>query len=649
MTQELLLAATMGARDIELLADVLELDQHTVVGLVRSAVESGRLGPDGIPDPAAAAQLPTGPDLRVQRLCQRLAEAQLRRGGHLRAVATGLSQAGARGAAVASLLESAGHQVLADSPATAAGFFAAATRAGAPEGRLAARHAEAIALSGDLWTALRVAERGLADVADTGMSGVPGLAEDAARGVSVIAAILVHHGQLTAAADRYRWLAGREGLLDGRMLASVPVLLGVGALDDARRASSAKPPFFEPAPTVRQAADELTARGCLESVTGSAGAALSQLTSAAGLLEPIGAGQLMPDSPAALAALVALSHGEPQIAESVLSRAIEVELGGAPGVTRHRVLLAWTSMLAGHAVDRLPSGPLSPRDELFAAAIRLGLARRHGDLNAVAQAWPRAKEALLRHPVDLYTLLPLGEILIGAALLRRQDWVRPRLQQADALLAALGNPPLWAAPLHWARVQAAIIVESPDEAVRHGVELAKAARQVPVHDRHFLTALSAAGRCWLRVLGGEIDQDTVRTVAGQLCAVGLPWDAARLAGQAAIRTPDRRAMSALLDCARTIGGRTLHAVPDDSAQVPAARQGSRSSLVDGKGELSGRELEVAELVLAGLTYKQIGERLFISAKTVEHHVARMRARLGCGSRSELFGQLRLRLTIRSSA
>jgi DNA-binding CsgD family transcriptional regulator len=49
---------------------------------------------------------------------------------------------------------------------------------------------------------------------------------------------------------------------------------------------------------------------------------------------------------------------------------------------------------------------------------------------------------------------------------------------------------------------------------------------------------------------------------------------------------------------------------------------------------------VAELVVTGLTYKQIGERLFISAKTVEHHVAKMRRRLGCATRSELLTQLR---------
>ncbi len=45
-------------------------------------------------------------------------------------------------------------------------------------------------------------------------------------------------------------------------------------------------------------------------------------------------------------------------------------------------------------------------------------------------------------------------------------------------------------------------------------------------------------------------------------------------------------------------------------------------------------------MLEGLTYREIGARLYISAKTVEHHVARMRQRLGATNRSEFFAYLR---------
>jgi len=49
---------------------------------------------------------------------------------------------------------------------------------------------------------------------------------------------------------------------------------------------------------------------------------------------------------------------------------------------------------------------------------------------------------------------------------------------------------------------------------------------------------------------------------------------------------------------------------------------------------------VAELLLQGLPYRDIGAQLFISTKTVEHHVARIRRRLGAASRSELLSMLR---------
>lgn len=60
----------------------------------------------------------------------------------------------------------------------------------------------------------------------------------------------------------------------------------------------------------------------------------------------------------------------------------------------------------------------------------------------------------------------------------------------------------------------------------------------------------------------------------------------------------------------------------------------------GVGGLTDREAEVAGQLLAGFTYREIGENLYISAKTVEHHVSRIRRRLDAGSRSELLAALR---------
>lgn len=52
------------------------------------------------------------------------------------------------------------------------------------------------------------------------------------------------------------------------------------------------------------------------------------------------------------------------------------------------------------------------------------------------------------------------------------------------------------------------------------------------------------------------------------------------------------------------------------------------------GVLTGREAEVLRLVADGLTNRQIGERLYISGKTVSVHISNVLAKLGAGGRAE---------------
>jgi len=51
------------------------------------------------------------------------------------------------------------------------------------------------------------------------------------------------------------------------------------------------------------------------------------------------------------------------------------------------------------------------------------------------------------------------------------------------------------------------------------------------------------------------------------------------------------------------------------------------------GTLSRREQEVADLVRAGLTNRQIAADLFLSEKTVESHLSHIFTKLGVGSRA----------------
>jgi DNA-binding CsgD family transcriptional regulator len=52
---------------------------------------------------------------------------------------------------------------------------------------------------------------------------------------------------------------------------------------------------------------------------------------------------------------------------------------------------------------------------------------------------------------------------------------------------------------------------------------------------------------------------------------------------------------------------------------------------------------VGALVVDGLTQKEIGARLYISPKTVEQHVARMRQKLAASNRAALVAALRTQL------
>jgi DNA-binding CsgD family transcriptional regulator len=72
-----------------------------------------------------------------------------------------------------------------------------------------------------------------------------------------------------------------------------------------------------------------------------------------------------------------------------------------------------------------------------------------------------------------------------------------------------------------------------------------------------------------------------------------------------------------------------------SAGVARGRRGRRARPATGWGALTKTELDVAALITRGLTARETGQRLFISPRTVETHVAHIFAKLGLSSRSEL--------------
>ncbi|MGW7532253.1 LuxR C-terminal-related transcriptional regulator [Amycolatopsis sp. NPDC054798] len=424
--------------------------------------------------------------------------------------------------------------------------------------------------------------------------------------------------------ESYRWVG--PGAVDA--FATI-ALVGTGQTTDGQVVATV--PMPGAAPTLFTGAAARTANGIVESVVGCGTEALPTLVGAAAMLEPAVGGAPLPDSPAALAALAGLHAGELALAESVLERALASSVGGDLLATRHRLLLGWVAMTGGHLAaatehrDAVAGTKLEARDELFFATLELGLARRASDLVGLQQSWERAYQASMRQQVDLFTLLPLGELAIAAARTGAHAKLSRRLERAHAMLDRLGNPPLWTVSLCWHELHAAITTE----------DRATAERQLAALNRfadcgRYPAALARAAGCWLAVLSGTFYPGEISAAAAELHELDLCWDAARLAGQAAIRTSDRKAMVQLLEAARQFQGTTGRL--ESATPAPGATTGLSA--------LSERELEVARLVVDGLTYKQAGSKLFISGKTVEHHMARIRGKLGAADRRELLATLR---------
>jgi DNA-binding CsgD family transcriptional regulator len=125
---------------------------------------------------------------------------------------------------------------------------------------------------------------------------------------------------------------------------------------------------------------------------------------------------------------------------------------------------------------------------------------------------------------------------------------------------------------------------------------------------------------------------------GHLDRAEMPWEAARarlqIARALAGRNPEFAAREARLAMSTfdRLGART------ESAAAAAVL---RDLGIAGKsgpklhGALSRREVEVARLVGMGLGNDQIAAQLFISGRTVEHHVSRVLSKLGMSRRTEI--------------
>lgn len=585
---------------------------------------------EAVPLVAAAVDSMT-PVADRRRFHSLLATALAERGAPAMRTGEHLAAAGAQGPDAAAAYVAAGDATLAEAPELAAGWYERAIAAGTPAPRIAARRAEAAALTGDTVTALRLADEVVAEPSNA----------ERQRALAVVAALLPGRGFWRRSSSVYTELAAQartrttEGADPDRNGEAWPLLATIGAI-------AAGGPLARPhdgqgpgsaatgVPGLEAEALRLVGEALATSTAPGDTQPLRAFLEAAELLESAHTTLVLPTTPHAIGATVALALSEPSTADLLLTRARDNGVGGAPLHHHHRLGLGWVAVRSGRwtaaqaALDEVADVELAPREVLMAAAIEAGLARRSGDLARLGDAWNRAEGVLLRHPADLFSLEVVGELAIGAARLGLWDRVAPKARELGDVVRSLGEPSLWLLPLRWVGLQVALATDDHDAVVRRAAEV-EAIK--PVHPR--LAAFAVAARAWVAILGGTAEPDQVAAAAKGLTGLGLTWEASRLTGQAAIRSSDPSVTRALLEQARDLKSALPTSDPAEAANAASL--------------LSEREQMVAQHIVDGLTHKEIGAQLYISPKTVEHHVAKIRQKLGASTRAEMLAALRSHL------
>ncbi|HUR76938.1 MAG TPA: helix-turn-helix transcriptional regulator [Acidimicrobiales bacterium] len=597
----LALACAIPPKVLSAVTDLSPTDaSDALAGLEHAGlVEAGRASL--LPAVAAAVAGSASP-VEVATLRARAAAVLADSGAPTTEIAPHLAAAGARTEADRRVLAHAAEAIVESDAVTALAWLAAA---GFPDDA-AGVTAQARLRTGDVAGAAELADRVL-------MAQTAGQQASAAR---VAATVAESRGQLRLAADRWALLAEVAESGAHRTSASARAAVMAAALGDAggaieaiRAAEQSKP---EPAPLAVEAQLE-ESRGALAACSGDVELGLEHLVRSVALFGSRGEAS----SVEAAAALVAVAAGRDERAR---------QLASGPS-TRQTAVRAWLKLRAGEIAAAeaeiaavVAHGDVVPRDAILVASVAVGIARRGTDMVRLAAALDMAATVADASDADLMTLPIAGELAAGAVRVARAE-AQPMMQRWRSVVERAGAAPVWCAHLHWWRVQWAAAAADADAAVSAASDLSAVAELIPRFAAH-----AQAGAAWAAILRGDFAAANVGAASDALAEIGLAWEASVIAGAAALRTTEAGAARTLLGKGRDLRARL--AVADTA---PGGESGEA---------LSEREREVAALVVDGLTHREIGAQLYISAKTVEHHVAHIRQKLGAATRAEMLAALR---------
>jgi DNA-binding CsgD family transcriptional regulator len=129
-------------------------------------------------------------------------------------------------------------------------------------------------------------------------------------------------------------------------------------------------------------------------------------------------------------------------------------------------------------------------------------------------------------------------------------------------------------------------------------------------------------------------------LSGEWAEAAQRWDELGCPYEAALARADGGDEAALRDALAVF--QRLGAVPATRvvtqrlrhAGVRSIARGPRRSTINNPGQLTSRQVEILELVAGGLTNAEIAARLYITPKTVAHHVSAVLGKLGVQSRRQ---------------
>jgi DNA-binding CsgD family transcriptional regulator len=122
-------------------------------------------------------------------------------------------------------------------------------------------------------------------------------------------------------------------------------------------------------------------------------------------------------------------------------------------------------------------------------------------------------------------------------------------------------------------------------------------------------------------------------------SLGCPYEAALALGHAR----GERALRQSLDDLQALGARPAAAIVARRLREQGARglaRGPRSKTQANPAQLTRRQLEVLTLLADGLRNSTIADRLFVSTRTVDHHVSAILGKLGVESRGQAAAEAR---------